>query len=427
MNRMKQRRVVVTGMGVVAPNGIGKEAFWQATRRGISGITPLPFSSAKETRAIQVAGSVQNFEPEQYLERKQVSRTDRMTHLAFAAIEEALADARMVPQDLPSQRMGIVLANTMGGADYVLKQLHALYTRGPRFMSAYTAIAWLHVANVGAAAIHYGIQGYCKTPVNDTAGGLDALCMAYSALKRGAADVIIAGGCEAFLHPFILHILAQQGHYLTADDPYGYRPFDRRAAGLVLAEGAGVCILEDYEHARQRGAPIYGEIFGYAQTNDAHGFSAPLADGTRYARAFELAMQEGNVQAQDIAYISLDGRAHAPSDTGEVDALHKVFDHPHVLPVSVPRTAFGHSYAAAGALDTITALLALQHSIIPPTLHCDELLPEYSLDLVRDRPRELHGEGLTRETVLVGGRAVGGANVVLALRKTPKVAETNGT
>ncbi len=409
-----KRRVVISGLGVVAPNAIGQDAFWHATANGISGITHLPQAA---TQMLRVAGIVRNFVIEDYIERKLAHRSDRMTHFVFAAMQEALTDACLEMALEQPSRVGAVIANTMGGAEYVLKQLHTLYTRGPRFMSAFTAIAWLHVSNVGQAAIHYGLQGYCKTPVNDTVGGLDALGMAYTALQRGVADVIITGGCEAFLHPFILHVLAQQGQYVTEDDPCAYRPFDRRACGLVPAEGAGICILEDYEHARQRGAPIYAEIVGYAQTNDAHGMFAPSADGTRYARAIRQVMQEGHIAPADIAYVSLDGRAIPTSDQGEAEALHTVFgaELAHIA-LSVPRTMLGHSYAAAGAIDVITALLALKHGCIPPTMNCEQIDTRYGLQLVQDHPQPL-ARAQTSDVVLLGGRGLGGANVALAVRK----------
>ncbi len=200
------------------------------------------------------------------------------------------------------------------------------------------------------------------------------------------------------------------------DDPNAYRPFDRRAAGLLAAEGAGICILEEYEHARRRGSPIYGEIVGYGQTNDAHGLVAPSSNGGQYARAIQLVMQEAQLQSQDIGYFSLDGQAIPSSDQGEAEALHKVFDSElERLPVSVPRTMLGHSYAAAGALDAITALLALRHGMIPPTINCEELDPRYGLNLVQEEPRPLFAP-----VVLIGGRALGGTNVVLALRKVPE-------
>lgn len=411
MAHASKRRVVITGLGVVAPNGLGKEAFWHATREGLSGIKLIQRFST-QNMPLRVAGEVTNFAVEDVIDRKLAHRTDRMTHFVFAAIQEALNDARLIlTQEIP-QRVGAVIANTQGGIEYVLNQIVALHTRGPRAMSVYSAIAWLQVANVGQISIRFGIQGYCKTLVNDTVSGLDALGAAFRAIARGAADTLITGGCEALLHPYLLLVQARQGHCATGDDPRIYRPFDRRAAGLVLAEGAGMCILEEYEHARQRGAPIYGEIIGYGQTNDAHGLLPPSSHGKYYAHAMHLAMQEGNVAFKDIAYFSLDGRAAPPSDRGEVEALHLTFGtNLEQLPVSVPRTMLGHSYAAAGVLDTITALLALQHGLIPPTINCEELDPSYGLNLIRDEARPLF-----QPVVLLGGRGTGGANTVLAIR-----------
>jgi 3-oxoacyl-(acyl-carrier-protein) synthase len=415
MGHLTERRVVITGVGIVASNGIGKEAFWSATRRGFSGIKPISRHATSDL-PISVAGEVSDFVVHDYIERKLINRTDRMTHFAFAAVQQALQDAKMVLEQENPQRVGAVIANTVGGVEYLLEQAHTLYTRGPRFMSVYSAIAWLQVANVGQISIRHGIQGYCKTPVNDTASGLNALGMAYRAIQRKAADIIIAGGCEALLYPFLLFVLTQSGSAALGDDPNAYRPFDRRAAGLLAAEGAGICILEEYEHARRRGTPIYGEVVGYGQTNDANGLLPPSSNGRQYARAIQLVMQEAQLQPQDIGYFSLDGQAIPSSDQGEAEALRMVFgtELAH-LPVSVPRTMLGHSYAAAGTLDAITALLALQHGIIPSTINCEEPDPYYGLNLVQAEARPV-----SAPSVLIGGRAIGGANVVLALRKVPE-------
>jgi 3-oxoacyl-[acyl-carrier-protein] synthase II len=170
--------------------------------------------------------------------------------------------------------------------------------------------------------------------------------------------------------------------------------------------------LEDYEHARQRGATIYGEIVGFGQTNDAHGFRAPSSNGRHYARAIQLAMQEGSIEPRDIAYFSLDGRAVPASDQGEAEALHMIFGNDlEQLPVSVPRTMIGHSYGAAGTIDAITALLAFRHGLIPPTINSDELNHDYGLNLVQKEARPLDGS-----VVLIGGRGTSGANVVLAIK-----------
>ena len=341
-----------------------------------------------------------------------------MAHLVLPAVQEALQDARLIVTEEDPHRIGAVIANTLGGVDYGARELAALHMRGPRSMSAYTAIAWLQVANVGQTTIHFGVQGYSKTPINDAVGGLDALCLAYGAIQRGEAEVIIAGGCEAMLHPLILFVLGYSEDFATGEDPNVYRPFDRRAAGLVIAEGAGICILEEYEHAQKRGAPIYGEIVGYGQTNDAHGLLPPSSNGTQYARAMRLAMDNGGLQREDIAYISLDGRAVPSSDAGEVNALHRTFGSDLAdIPISVPRTMIGHSYAAAGALDAVMGLLALQHGLIPPTINCEQLDPHYGLNLVQGEARPLTRQA---NTVLLGGRAIGGANVVVALKKLPQ-------
>jgi 3-oxoacyl-(acyl-carrier-protein) synthase len=403
--------VVVTGIGVVAPNGIGKEAFWHATSNGQSGIRLIERISTHDL-PIQVAGEVKGFRPEEYLDRKLTNRTDRMTHLALAAVDEALRDAGLALAEEPSHRMGAVIANTFGGVEYVVEQIQALHVRGPRSMSAYTSIAWLQVANVGQISLRYGMQGYCKTPINDTSGGLDALGIAYDAIQRGAADVLVAGGCEAPLHYFVLLALGRSGLLALGDDPAAYRPFDRRASGLILAEGAGICILEEYEHARRRGAHIYGEIVGYAQTNDAHTLHATLLDGKQYALSMTRAMQQGGLRASDIGYVSLDGRALPAADFAEVDALCRVFGPDlDLLPVSIPHTMLGHSYAAAGAINTLAALLALEYAVIPPTINSAQLLPTYPINLIREPCKDVI------QSVLIGGRSTGGVNSALAVKK----------
>ncbi len=408
-----ERRVVVTGLGVVAANGIGKEAFWQATCKGSSGIKLIQRFPIDNV-SIKVAGEINNFLATDYIDRKLINRTDRVTHFAFAAVQEALKDSGLTISNEDPQRIGTVIANTVGGLEYVIDQTQLLYSRGPRALSAYTAIAWLQVANVGQISIRHGIQGYSKTPINDTVSGLDAMAMAYKAIQRGTADAIITGGSEAPLHPFFLIVLAHDNHrYVNGDDPHAYRPFDRRAAGLLIAEGAGMCILEEYEHARRRGAHIYGEIVGFGQTNDALGLQIPSSNGTQYARAITMAMHKGHLSPHDIGYFSLDGRALPSSDQGEAEALGLVFGNELAqLPVTVPRTMQGHSYAASGAIDTITAFLALQHQIIPPTINCEELDPRYGLNMVHNEPQPL-----SASAVLLGARGIGGMNVALAVQR----------
>ena len=415
MKSASGRRVVVTGIGVIAPNGLGREAFWQASLNGISGIKPIRRFSTTDL-PIQVAGEVADFQAESneilQLERKFIQRTDRVTHFASVAAEEARQDARLDLAREDPQRVGVVIANTLGGIEFVVEQIKGFYTQGPRGMNAYTAIAWLQIANVGQVSLRYGLQGFSKTPVSDTAGGLEALVIAANAIRRGAADVMFAGGSEALLHPLFLLIFGHSGLSAPGHDPHAYRPFDQRASGMILAEGAGMCILEEYEHARRRQAPIYGEILGMGQTSDASA-SLPISPtGTYYARAIALALQDACLQPDEIDYFHLDGRAEPLADQAEEAALLEVFGaRVASLPVSVPRSMLGHSYAAAGALDAITTLLALRAQRIPPTVNCEQPDPRSRLKLVREAAQPLVGT-----TALVGARSLSGSNIVLAVR-----------
>ncbi len=412
MNHKTHRRVVITGLGVVAPNGIGKEAFWHSLNEGVLAIEPVQRFPTHDL-PVQVAGEVRDFNAEHYMHRKLANRTDRVTHFALAAVQEALSDAQLNLDQEDPRCVGAVIANTVGGVDYVLEQIEALHVRGPRFMSAYTAISWLQVANVGQTSVRYGLQGYSKTPVNDIVGGLDAFGISYQAIRRGVADILITGGCESLVQPFLLVILGHSDQCVTGNDPNAYRPFDHRASGLILAEGAGICIVEEYEHAMRRGAHVYGEIVGYGQTNDALGFGEAASSGKQYARAMQLALHEAQLQPQDIGYFSLDARALPLADLAEADALKRTFDTGLCnLSVSVPRTMYGHSFAAAGALDTITALLTFQDGIIPPTINSEQLVRHYGLNLVQHEPRPL-----SHSTALMGGRSLRGVNVVVALKK----------
>ncbi|HEY0756915.1 MAG TPA: beta-ketoacyl-[acyl-carrier-protein] synthase family protein [Ktedonobacteraceae bacterium] len=410
-----ERRVVVTGIGVIAPNGIGRAAFWQACLNGVSGIKPIQrFSTAG--LPIEVAGEVADFRAAANgilnLERKFIQRTDRVTHFASVASEEARQDARLDFSQEDLRRVGVVIANTLGGIEFVVEQIKKFYTQGPRGMSAYTAIAWLQIANAGQISLNYGLRGFNKAPVSDTASGLEALTMGANAIRRGAADIIFAGGTEALLHPLFLTLFGHSGLSAPGHDACAYRPFDQRASGMLLAEGAGICVLEEYQHARRRQAPIYGEILGSGQTSDARTPLPPSASGTYYARAIKLALQDAQLQPDEIDYFNLDGRAEPMADLAEAAALYEVFgERVASLPTSVPRSMLGHSYAAAGALDAIITLLALREQRIPPTINSTQPDPLLRLKLVREQAQPFVGS-----TALVSARSLSGSNIVLAMR-----------
>jgi 3-oxoacyl-(acyl-carrier-protein) synthase len=411
------RRVVVTGLGAVAPSGIGKTAFWNAVCKGKTTIRPIALECDGE-QSFPYVGEVKDFKVENYIDRKMVQRTDRMTQLVLPAVQEALQDSGLVLAEEDPGRIGVVIANTLAGISYVTQQIERLYLRGLRFLSAHTALAWLHTANVGRVAVQYDLRGYCKTPINDTCGSLDALGMGFQAIRRGAADVLITGGTEAPVHPNVLYVLDMlPPPFHRGTDSHSYRPFDQRADGLLIAEGAGICILEEYEHAVQRGAPIYGEIVGYAQTCAPGVLSADmLPDEAAYIRALQLALSEAQMRPEDIACIFADGRAVPAWDAIEMAALREVFGSAlETLPCSVPRTQFGHTLAASGALDTICALMALQEHRIPPTINCEEPDPRSCPPgLVRGEVRKQEGEP---QGELICARGIGGSHVVLAIKR----------
>jgi 3-oxoacyl-(acyl-carrier-protein) synthase len=412
---VQERRVVITGVGVVAPNGIGKAAFWMALCAGHSVMGPPERHNDME-RPLRCVGQIKHFRAEDYIDRKLAKRTDRMTHFVLAAVREALLDAGLVLEQENSLRIGAVIANTLAGVEYVTEQVKRLYQLGPNFMSAHTALAWLHMANVGRVSVHYGLKGYCKVPINDTCGGLDALGQAYQAIRHDAADILIAGGTEAPLDPFVLGILDASLPFHRKGDPPCYRPFDLRADGLLIAEGAGICILEEYEHAIRRGARIYGEIVGYAQTcapGDLTPYSIP--DAAAYIHALELALAQAEMLTNDIACVFPDGRAIPAWDAIETAALREVFGSGFdSLPCTVPRTQFGHTLSAAGAIDTICALLTLQEHLVPPTINCETPNPRHcppGLVSGRNAATRFSSKG-----GLVCARGLGGSHVVLALK-----------
>lgn len=408
------RRVAITGLGVVAPTGIGKGAFWAAALEGRSG-TGRPTRSDHPDLPIKVVGEVKDFEPTAYMPKKLVVRSDRNTHFAFAACAEALADAGIDPTQEDRARVGLVLASNYGGLGYCLEGLSRLHQKGPSFVSAYLAIAFIPSAPVGQLSIFYGIGGYSKTLVNDAAGGADAIGAAYRAIRRGDADVVITGGFEAPLTEEFFAVLAQSPDACRdAPDPAAaFRPFDRERAGLVFGEGGAILILEDLERARARGAAIYGEVAGYGQTTDAVDLHSFAEDGAQYARALSQALSMGDLTPDDVGYVNADGRGTAVGDRAEARALRRVFgDCLARVPVSAPKSMTGNALAGAGAIDAAYAALALRHGLIPPTINVACQDPECDLRLVTGRPEEA-----ALDVALLGARGAGGVNAALAFKR----------
>jgi 3-oxoacyl-(acyl-carrier-protein) synthase len=408
------RRVAITGIGVVTPIGTGKDAFWTAAMAGASGVGP-PTLAAHPDLPVQVVGEVDGFDAEQWMPRKLVVRTDRNTHFAFAACTEALADASLDLEQEDRTRIGMVLAADYGGLGYVLDNLVRLHQRGPSFVSAYMAIAWLPSAPVGQLSILHNTTGYSKTVVNDASGGTCALGAAYRAVRRGDSDVVIAGGFEI---PLVEGALASLSTWelicrSSADPSRAFRPFNSEREGVVIAEGGGLLVLEELERAQARGARIYAEVAGFAQTTDAVSLKHFAEDGVQYARAMRLALEVGGLGPDDVDYVNADGHGTALGDRAEARALRGLLgDRAGSVPVSAPKSMTGNALAGAGPIDASFALLAMQHGAIPPTINLDEQDPECDVNLVANQPAEA-----TIDVALVASRGAAGANAALVLKR----------
>ncbi|MEX3105420.1 ketosynthase chain-length factor [Streptomyces sp. ST1020] len=398
--------VVVTGLGVASPAGLGAREHWDATRAGRSGIGRLTRFDPTGYPA-RLAGEISGFTAEDHLPGRLVPQTDRMTRLALAAADWALADAGIHPGDLDSFDMGVVTASASGGFEFGQNELRKLWGQGSQYVSAYQSFAWFYAVNSGQISIRNGMKGPSGVVVSDQAGGLDAVAQARRQIRKGTR-LVVSGGVDASLCPWGWVAQLAGGRLSTSEDPdRAYLPFDQGARGHVPGEGGAILILEDAEAARERGAHSYGEIAGYGATFDPRpGSGRP--PGLR--RAIELALSDAESQPTDVDVVFADAAGTPDLDRAEADALTAVFG-PYGVPVSAPKTMTGRLYSGAAPLDLATALLALRDGVIPAAVNVRPA-PDYTLDLVTDGPRSAE-----LRTALVLARGHGGFNSAVVLRK----------
>ncbi|MFF0425624.1 ketosynthase chain-length factor [Streptomyces sp. NPDC004520] len=402
---MSAATVVVTGLGVASPTGLGTREHWAATREGRSGIGRLT-RFAPSGYPAKLAGEITGFTAEEHLPGRLIPQTDRMTRLALAAADWALADAGVRPDELASFDMGVVTASASGGFEFGQNELRKLWSQGSQYVSAYQSFAWFYAVNSGQISIRNGMKGPSGVVVSDQAGGLDAVAQARRQIRKGTR-LVVSGGVDASLCPWGWVAQLASGRLSTSEDPArAYLPFDRDARGYVPGEGGAILILEAAEAARERGARSYGEIAGYGATFDPKpGSGRP--PGLR--KAVELALADAGVRPADVDVVFADAAGDPDLDRVEADALTQVFG-PHGVPVSCPKTMTGRLYSGAAPLDLATALLALRDGIVPAAVNVKPS-PEYDLDLVVDRPRRLD-----LRTALVLARGYGGFNSAVVLR-----------
>lgn len=407
-------RVVITGLGVISPLGTGKELFWERLSRGQSGIAPVTRFPAVDFPT-RIAGEVKDFQPDVFFERKEAKRMDRFAQYAVAATRMALDDAGLQVEHEDKARVGVVLGTGIGGTETFEEQHQVLLEKGPGRVSPF--FIPMMIANMGAAqiSIALGAQGPNFTVVNACASSANAVGEAFRLLQTGHAAVAVTGGAEASVTPMALAgFCTMKALSVRNDNPVGAsRPFDATRDGFVLGEGAGILILETLAHAVGRGAKIYAELVGYGCCADAYHITAPPPDGAGMARAMELALEDAGLSPTDVSYINAHGTSTDLNDKCETLAIKEVFgEYAYLLPVSSTKSMMGHLLGAAGAMELIACVLAMERSLIPPTINYEHPDPECDLDYVPNVARTA-----ALEVAMSNSFGFGGHNVSLVIKK----------
>jgi 3-oxoacyl-[acyl-carrier-protein] synthase II len=409
---VKERRVVVTGLGLVSPVGVGAETGWRAVIAGRSGIGPVTRfdASALPTR---IAGEVRDFRPEDWLAPREVRRTDRFIHFAVAAADMALRDSGLdLSREDPAQ-VGVVIGSGLGGLATLEDAAHAV--RSHRKVSPFFVTGMIPNLAAGQISIRHGLQGPNFAPAAACATGNVALGEAMLLIERCMADVIIAGGAEATITPVgMAGFVASRAMSVRNDAPArASRPFDLARDGFVAAEGAGVLVLEAFEHARRRGARIYAELAGYGASADAYHVTAPAPSGDGARRAMSMALRTASAPAESIGYINAHATSTPLGDAVECDAIRAVFgSRATELPISSTKSMTGHMLGAAGGAEAVFTVLALAEGVLPPTLNVDDLDPACGLDVIPNVAREVR-----IDAAISNGFGFGGTNAAVLFRR----------
>ncbi|MFS8969080.1 beta-ketoacyl-ACP synthase II [Synechococcus sp. 'PEA 65AY6A-5F PE A'] len=409
------RRVVITGLGAITPLGNSPGEFWQSLLAGRSGIGPITHFDASRHEC-RIAGEVKGFDPLDYLDRKDVKRTDRFVHLALAATQQALEDAQFRITDLNAEQVGVILGTGIGGIRVLEEQQTIYLQKGPDRCSPFMVPMMIANMAAGHVAIRFGAKGPNSCTVTACASGSNAIGDAFRLIQRGEVQVAITGGTEAAVTPLSVAGFSAMKALSTRNDApeQACRPFDRDRDGFVMGEGAGILLLEELEHARSRGAKIYAEIVGYGLTCDAHHITNPAPAGEGAARAMRLALKDAGIQPDQVQHINAHATGTPVGDVAEVQAIRAVFgEHAPRLAISATKSMTGHLLGGAGGVATVATALAIHHGWVPPTLNLDNLDPECEgLDFVPHRARQM-----AVDVALVNAFGFGGHNVTLALRR----------
>ncbi|MDI6892438.1 MAG: beta-ketoacyl-ACP synthase II [Actinomycetota bacterium] len=409
-----QRRVVITGLGPIAPVGIGKEAFWRSLIEGRSGITEISSFDASEFPS-RIAGEVCDFDPADFIEPREIKRMDRFCHFAVAATKLALEDAALGIEPSMAERVGVIVGVGIGGLKTLEEQHKVLLEKGPRRVSPFLVPMMISDLAAGYVSIFTGARGPNLCTVTACASSTHAIGEAYETIKRGAADICLTGGTEAAITPLgVAGFCAARALSTRNDEPTkASRPFDAKRDGFVIAEGAGIVVLETLENALARDAHVYAEIIGYGATGDAHHITAPAPDGEGAARAVQMALDEAGLPATAVDYINAHGTSTPYNDEFETAAIKKVFGkHAYELAISSTKSMTGHLLGATGAIELIACAMAIQTGIIPPTINLEYPDPLCDLNYIPN-------VAIKREVsvALSNSFGFGGHNATLLIRK----------
>ena len=386
---MDKRRVVITGMGAVTPLGLTLEESWAAVKADTCGIGPITQYDTTNQK-VKLAGEVRGFEPEQYIDKREVRKTDRFVQFALASAAQAMEHSGLVMENENSQRCGVVFASGIGGFSTVQNECLKGNEKGYDRVSPYFIPMAISNMAAGNIAIRFGFHGMCTCPVTACAGGSNAVGDAFRHIRDGYAEVMVAGGAEASITPLAMGGFTSMSALTTASDPARASiPFDAERSGFVMGEGAAILVLEELEHARARGAQILGEITGYGATCDAYHITAPDPAGTWSAACMEQALADAGVTPEAVDYINAHGTSTPLNDSGETAAIRKVFGgHADRLMVSSTKSMTGHLLGASGAVEAVFCVLALKDSFVPATIHYQVPDPACDLDIVPNEGRQ---------------------------------------
>lgn len=407
-------RVVVTGLGTVNPVGNDVKTSWENLIAGKSGIGPITLfdASAHDTK---FAGEVKNFDPANYINRKDVRRMDRFAHLAVAAAKEAMTSSGLKVDDSNNHNIGVIIGSGIGGLTTLYQEMKVEIQQGPKRVSPFLVPMMITDMAASQVSIQLGIKGPNLCVTSACSSGSDAIGVAYELIKRGETDAVVAGGSESIINPIgVAGFNSLRALSTRNDDPAGAsRPFDATRDGFVIGEGAGILMLENFEHAKKRDANILAEICGYGASADAFHITEPAENGEGASRAMRLAIKEAGITINDIDYIKAHGTSTPLNDKTETKAIKAVFgERAYKIPISSPKSMTGHLIGAAAAVEAVICVMVIQNGIIPPTINLHHPDPECDLDYVPNTARKA-----TVNIALCTSFGFGGHNSVLVIKR----------